>query len=318
MKAREDLLVRAAELYFDQGLSQNDVANILGVSRPTVSRLLDEAKATGVVEIRVNSPIAKNPTLSAEVRNRFELKDAIVLKGAYGYQQSLFRCSRAALSFCETILERSMTIGTSWGAVPSYLCDILETSEIDHSLFNIDIVQMVGCLGTGNPDVDGIAIALKLAKAFGGTYSNIYAPVFVQYKEVYDFLLKEPQIAQTLKKCEHLDIVIMGIGSFDRSTILQKAGYLNDSSRQALIEAGAVGHLLARPFDKDGNEILNDSRHTVGAPLSSTRNAKWSICVSAAEFKAPALHAAIRGGYTNVVVIDEPLANALIALDNEA
>ena len=61
MAERTDLLVRVAELYYEQGLNQNEVAKLLNTSRPTVSRLLDEAKDAGVVEIVVHSPIRKDP-----------------------------------------------------------------------------------------------------------------------------------------------------------------------------------------------------------------------------------------------------------------
>ena len=64
MSSRTDLLVRISELYYQQNLSQQDISKITGISRPTISRLLDEAKETGVVEIIVHSPINKNPQLS--------------------------------------------------------------------------------------------------------------------------------------------------------------------------------------------------------------------------------------------------------------
>ncbi|MFR1150587.1 MAG: MarR family transcriptional regulator [Butyricicoccus sp.] len=59
MSSRTDLLVRISELYYQQNLSQQDISKITGISRPTISRLLDEAKETGVVEIIVHSPINK-------------------------------------------------------------------------------------------------------------------------------------------------------------------------------------------------------------------------------------------------------------------
>ena len=56
MSSRTDLLVRISELYYQQNLSQQDISKITGISRPTISRLLDEAKETGVVEIIVHMP----------------------------------------------------------------------------------------------------------------------------------------------------------------------------------------------------------------------------------------------------------------------
>ena len=64
MSNRVDLLVHISELYYQQELSQQEISQIMGISRPTVSRLLDEAKETGVVEVIIHSPIVKHPKLS--------------------------------------------------------------------------------------------------------------------------------------------------------------------------------------------------------------------------------------------------------------
>lgn len=115
MSSRTDLLVRISELYYQQNLSQQDISKITGISRPTISRLLDEAKETGVVEIIVHSPINKNPQLSHLVRTTFGLRDAIIVAGDYEFDQSLTRCAHCAVDFLSTVLENNMSIGISWG-----------------------------------------------------------------------------------------------------------------------------------------------------------------------------------------------------------
>ena len=314
MEDRTDLLVRASELYYEQGLNQNEIAKILSISRPTVSRLLDEAKETGVVEIIVHSPIRKDPELSFALRNTFHLKDAVVISGVYDYPKALRRCCEAASQFFNTIMENNKTVGISWGSAPQHLCEVMDKREY----YNVNVVQMVGCLGTGNPNVDGIELALRLSRRLGGTYSNIYAPIYVGNEVVYSYLVSEPQIAATLEKANHVDIILTGIGSLDESTTLQQAGYFTDRDRMELIGRGAVGHLLARPYDAQGREVQMNGRYVIGAPLSALCNAHWSIGISAAAFKAQAVLGAIRGGYINVLVADQELARALLRLAGES
>ena len=193
MSSRTDLLVRISELYYQQNLSQQDISKITGISRPTISRLLDEAKETGVVEIIVHSPINKNPQLSHLVRTTFGLRDAIIVAGDYEFDQSLTRCAHCAVDFLSTVLENNMSIGISWGRALEALCDVLEPTDYS-DYYNVTVVQMVGCLGTGNPRVDGLELALRLSKKVHGTYSNIYAPVYVDSELVYSYLTAEPQI----------------------------------------------------------------------------------------------------------------------------
>lgn len=98
MQSRQAQLVRASELYYERGLSQQKIADILGVSRPTVSRLLEEARKSGVVEIVVHAPLKQNYELSERLRRELGLKDAVVIQGEASPDRSpaLRRCAQAA------------------------------------------------------------------------------------------------------------------------------------------------------------------------------------------------------------------------------
>ncbi|MBR0598256.1 sugar-binding transcriptional regulator [Sinanaerobacter chloroacetimidivorans] len=311
MDTREDLLIRAAELYYHQGLSQNAIAEILCTSRPTVSRILDEAREAGIVQIIIHSPIKKNPELSKELRTALKLKDAIVISGSHEIDTALQKCSTAAAHFLNSILDNNITIGITWGPATNYLCDAIEPREF----YNINVIQMVGCLGTGNPTLDGLELAMKISSKLKGTYSNIYAPAFVDNEIVHSYLLKEPQIQTTLKKALHTDIVLTGIGSlFDSTSTLQRAGYLNEEDRLSLLKKGVVGHLLSRMFDADGKEIPLENKYVISAPLEALKVPKWSIGICVSEMKAPPALAAVKAGYINTLICDESLANRLLEL----
>ena len=285
MSSRTDLLVRISELYYQQNLSQQDISKITGISRPTISRLLDEAKETGVVEIIVHSPINKNPQLSHLVRTTFGLRDAIIVAGDYEFDQSLTRCAHCAVDFLSTVLENNMSIGISWGRALEALCDVLEPTDYS-DYYNVTVVQMVGCLGTGNPRVDGLELALRLSKKVHGTYSNIYAPVYVDSELVYSYLTAEPQIEATLKKAGTVDIILTGIGSLnDANGSLYKSGCYNAEERKELMRRGAVSSLLGRMFDINGNEVQLDSRYVISAPLEAMRTPSWSIGINASAEK---------------------------------
>jgi len=310
MDDRNELLIRVAELYYEENLNQNEIATMLNTSRPTVSRLLDEAKENGIVEIIVHSPILKDAQLAYALRKKLGLRDAVVVSGQYSYEKAIRRCCEAALQYFYAIMENNTSIGISWGTVPHELCELLENREY----YNVNVVQMVGCLGTGNPKIDGLELALKMSRKLGGTYSNIYAPVYVENKLVHDYLMNEPQIAATIKKAMHTDIILTGVGSLDAGTSIQLSGNLSDKDRLELIEQGAVGHLLARPYDKDGKEVVQRGRYTISAPLDAMKSPQWTVGISAAAFKAEAVLAAVRGGYLNTLIVDKVLAERLLQL----
>lgn len=309
VKSKEDLLIRAAELYYQQNLSQNTIAEIFGLSRPTISRLLDEAKETGIVEIIIHSPIKKNAYLSKKLRKELDLKDAIVVSGDYLYDEALQKCSEAASQLVHSILENNMTFGITWGAPMNYFADELEEREY----YNVDVVQMVGCLGTGNPKMDGLELAIKISQKLKGTYSNIYAPAFVDSEIVQKYFLVEHQIATTIKKSASLDLVVTVIGSlYDENSTLQRTGYLSEDERRRLLDDGAVGHMLGRMFNMKGEEIPIAGKYVISAPLESLKNSRWSICISAHPKKTIPTYVAIKSGYINTLIVDESLAKALL------
>lgn len=311
METREDLLIRAAELYYHQGLSQNAIADILCTSRPTVSRILDEARETGIVQIIIHSPIKKNPELSKELRTSFQLKDAVVISGNYETDVALQKCSTAAAHFLSTILDNNISIGITWGPATNHLCEAIEPREF----YNINVVQMVGCLGTGNPSLDGLELAMKISSKLKGTYSNIYAPAYVDNEIVHNYLTKEPQIQSTLRRTLNTDIVLTGIGSlFDSTSTLQRAGYLTEDDRQNLLNKGVVGHLLSRMFDAKGNEIPLENKYVIAAPLEALKTPKWTIGICVSEMKALPAVAAVKAGYINTMICDETLAKRMLEL----
>ncbi|MDY3619176.1 sugar-binding transcriptional regulator [Agathobaculum sp.] len=311
MDNRTELLVHVSELYYQQGLSQQEISKIMDMSRPTISRLLDEAKETGVVEIIVHSPILKHAQLSYALRTEFGLRDAVVLAGDYEYAKSLNRCAEEAARFLNTVLDNNQSIGISWGRALEALCDAIKPAEY----YNVNVVQMVGCLGTGNPRVDGLELALRISKKLGGTYSNIYAPVYVDSELVYTYLVSEPQIEMTLKKALSVDVVLSGIGSLDDPNgSLYQAGCYTPEDRTELMRRGAVSSLLGRMFDAEGNEVTLDNRYVISAPLEAMRYPSWSIGINASREKAACTLAAVRGRYLNTLIVDEPLAREMLRL----
>ncbi len=313
MQDKEPLLIRVSELYYEQGMSQQGVAQLLGLSRPTVSRLLEEARRRGVVEIVVHAPLSKDPELSAQLRQQLGLRDAVVVKGSYDYDRALRRCAQAAAEAFEAVLENGMTVGISWGRALRAFCGALP--EQKHT-FNINVVQMIGCLGTGNPQLDGLELSLTLAKKLNGTFRNVYAPVYVDSQLVQSYLLKEPSVELAIRQANRADIVLTGVGSlWDPEGSLYHAGYFDARDRDNLTAAGAVAVIQGRLLDRQGREVAIPGRYVVGCELEAIRRAPWRIGINAGAGRGTETLAAVRSGCVNLLVVDEPLAEELLQLN---
>lgn len=316
MQSRQAQLVRASELYYERGLSQQKIADILGVSRPTVSRLLEEARKSGVVEIVVHAPLKQNYELSERLRRELGLKDAVVIQGEASPDRSpaLRRCAQAAGQLFLSLLESGMTVGLSWGRVLRQFCDTLPQQK--HT-FNVNVVQTIGCLGTGNPHLDGLELTLALAKKLNGTFYNVYAPVYVDSALVQSYLLREPSVELAIRQAGQADIILTGIGSLtDNEGSLCRAGYFTPEERRSLVEAGAAAVIQGRLLDRNGRELAIPGRYVVGASLEELHQVPWRIGINAGQDRAVETLASVRSGCVNLLVVDEPLALEVLKLNN--
>lgn len=314
MEGRQAQLVWASELYYRRGLSQQKISEIMGVSRPTVSRLLEEARRCGVVEITVHAPLEQNSPLSEQLRQSLSLTDAMVLCGRYDHDPALRRCAQAAGQIFLSVLESGMTVGLSWGRALRQFCELLPAQS---HVFDIRVVQTIGCLGTGNPHLDGLELSLMLAKKLNGTFCNVYAPVYVDSPLVQSYLLQEPSVALAIRQSAQADILLTGIGSLrDPEGSLCKAGYFPAEERHALLASGAAAVLQGRLLDAQGQELEIPGRYVIGAGLSDLRHARTRIGINAGTGRAPETLAAIRSGCINLLVCDEVLAEELLDLNN--
>lgn len=312
---KHNQLVRVAELYYEQNLSQQKIAKILNCSHSTVSRLLSEARETGVVEIKIDRPIRNVPTLAKQIRDFFNLKDAIVVPNGGNEEQTVSDVSKAAAHFLLSIVTDHMKIGVTWG---NTLYHMLETLG-NVNLKGIEVIQLSGSLGQGNPEIDGPNIAIQLAKHFNGVCRLVAAPAIVTESKIRDALIQQPQIKHVLDLGAKANIMIQGIGALEtKVSSLERAGYITREDLEEVEKAGAVGHINARMIDVHGREVSHYSSRTISIPLDAMREAMWSIGISASISKAPAILGALRGKYFNTVVIEEASAREVLHLARAA
>lgn len=305
-------LVRVAEYYYEQNLSQVEIAERLGVSRATVSRLLAEALEQGIVEIIIHRPVEKALGIAETLRSTFNLREVIVVRGGDTYQDVLENVGRATAELLMCVLSNNATLGISFGNTLYHTFLAMRKTELK----GIEVIQLMGSLGSDNPAIDGPELAIRMAERLNGTYRIINAPATVKSKDLRDELLSQPQIQAVLERASMAHVIVTGIGSFaDEMSSLIRAGYMTLEERSALLSQGAVGHLLARPIDIEGNEVgCEYADRVIAAPLSYLRNTDWSIGCSGSPLKATAVLGAIRGHYYNALVIDEGTAREVLRL----
>jgi deoxyribonucleoside regulator len=314
MTDRTELLARVAHLYYEGDLNQGEIARRVGTSRSTISRMLQEARETGVVEITVHTPWKTVPELEDALRARFGLRGVRVLLGRGRPPEEILRGLGAlAARYVDSVIEQDSVLGISWGMAVHATVRALRPDR----RLPITVVQMVGAVGEGNPLIDGPDLARLLADAYGGRYRYLHAPLLVEGGRAREALLGEPGIRETLALARRADVALVGIGApLPEVYSLLRAGYVDQEALAGLRAQGVVGDICARHYDAHGHALdVELNRRIVGIELEAMHDVGQVIGVAGGEAKAAAILGALRGGYVQVLVTDDAAASRALALD---
>lgn len=321
IEERAQLLANIANMYYELHMTQAQIAQEIGYSRSAVSRLLLEAHQRGIVEIRIHYPLNRAVELERQLRERYGLHDAYVLaRGASSDPKALRQLGRLGATCLDEVLSQESILGISWGTAIYEVANALRAREWP----KVQIVQMIGAAGRGDPSIDGPELARSLAQTLGTNYYTLNAPLIVDDPSIRQALMQESNIRETLALANQADVALVGIGSTEADiSSLVRAGYTQAKEMMAIKATGAVGDICACHYDKDGYILdIEINQRAIGVSLQSMRRPTCTVIgVAGGARKATAILGALRGRYLDILVTDSLAAERILMLDqvdNEA
>jgi DNA-binding transcriptional regulator LsrR (DeoR family) len=309
-------LARVASMYYEDGLTQQRISEQVGYSRSAISRFLTAAREAGVVEIRVHYPTQRDASLEAELKDRFEVDPVWVLKTQnWSYPRMLTQLGALAADLLVERIKNGMLLGVSWGTA---VYEVVRALRPPH-LPDLTVVQMIGALGTADPQIDGGELARSCARAFGGRYRILPAPAVVESPGVRDGLMNDRPVRDALSMAGAADAAILGIGTLEPSlSSLVRAEYLTQDELMDIAGGGAVGDVCAIFFDEEG-QVLDTSiaRRVIGLPAEALRKIPFCMGVAGGRVKAPAIRGALRSGLINALVTDDQAAFNVLQIERQ-
>jgi DNA-binding transcriptional regulator LsrR (DeoR family) len=310
---RLELLGQVASWYYEDNVDQSVIAERIGKSRSMVSRILQEAREMGLVEIKVAFPLKRDTKLESCLSQKFNLAQAYVLANSPDNQDLLSQRLGSLGARClQNHLRDGIKIGLGSGTTVHQVVRAMPVVELKDA----KVIQISGAIGSDSPGFDGAELTRWLSEKLSATYHVFYAPLVVKDEALAESLLQDPAIADTLTQASQVDLALIGIGTLDPAlSSLQRVGYLNETDLAALHQIGAVGDILSRHFDRQGNPVdLPANRRVIGLDLATIRSIPTIIAVAGNAIKAPAILAALRGGFIKVLVTDSLTTKEILAL----
>ena len=304
-----DQLVRASRLYYELGETQNAIAELLGVTRPQVSRILKRARAEGIVEIRIHDSTATESPAADQLRQRFGL-DAIHLAPSVAGPEDLTRrmVGRLAAQVVRDSIRSGAVVGVGDGASVSATADALDEAA---SPVAATVVPLCGGYWTTGPEREPYR---RVAEAFDAVPRGLMAPGLVDDAATRRSLVAHAGVQVVLDLWERLDIALFGIGGPAWS-----ASAVGDRVERQLDASHAVGEVLVAPFDIDGQFVCPALRERVIAfDARRLGRVPVAIGVAAGEAKVRPILGALRAGIIRTLVTDVATAEAVVALSEPA
>jgi DNA-binding transcriptional regulator LsrR (DeoR family) len=302
-------LYKIAKAYYEDGLTQEQIGQRLGLSRVKVSRMLQRAREENVVRITVVAPQDPNADLERAIEAQFGLDEAVVVTPPSEDRMSILQALGTAGAQCVVrYLQGDAVLALTWGTTLLSVVDALPAKN----WAQLRVVQMLGGLGSPEADVYGADLARRTAEAFGARLRIVPAPGIVGSKMVRDALLAEPQISGTLELAARADVALVGIGQPSSGSVVMQAGILSASDLTRLHELGAVGDIALRFFDREGRAVEHEiNERIIGPTLAQIRSMRRVIGVAGGRGKREVVRAALRGALVDVLVTDQETAQWL-------
>ena len=302
-------IVRVAELYYDENKTQDEIGGLLRITRWKVGRLLAQARQDGIVRIEIVHPRARRLGIERELRERFGLVDAIVVPTLADDSDLQGRVAQAAADYLTALRPVPRTLGISWGRTLSDLAEKLDTGWA-HGL---TVVQINGGVTLNRRAGTAATTAALIARKAEGQVILLPSPAILERVETKTAIEADRTVAGVLALAATASAYVYSAGVVDESSVLVDSGYLDAADVAELTRKGAVGDVVGRYIDANGNIVdpgLNN--RTVGLGLDRLREAELAIFVVAGAAKHPVARAVVTSGLCSVLVTDEATATDLM------
>ncbi len=309
-----NLLAEIASLYYEQDLTQAQIAEKVFVSRSRISRLLKKAKQEGLVDIQINFVGERSYEHEACLVSKYGLKDARVYNNRNKTEeQTLFGIGQFAADYLKDSVAEATRLGISWGKTVYQTIEVLSVKEKKP----IDIVQIIGSLSTTNKYYDSRECVRLAAMKFGGRAHFLNVPVYIENDYVRQTILEDPFVSSTLSLAHTADIIFTGIDSMVPENFMRLYnGYLDNKSFEEIKKRESKGFICAHFFNSEGVILDEDiNKRIIGMDMSYLKKVKTVIGAAGGQGKVEAIKAVLKGKLINVLITDFKTANRILLED---
>ncbi|MDX3924603.1 MAG: sugar-binding domain-containing protein [Shinella sp.] len=303
----DHLKARIAWFYFVAGMTQQEIADQLEITRLRVNKIIGIVRAEGAVVVDLRMPMIECIKLEEELKVRFGLEEVMVVPAVQDYQGSQRTIGEAAGIVLDSHVSRRHGIGVGWGNTLSFAVRRITERRLKNSW----VVGMMGAVARGS-GINTFELSTALAQSLDVECHYLTAPIYCATSEARAILLQHDEISAVMKKAEEAEVGLVSCGDLTHRSPVMPLAVIKENL-PALLELGAVGEVLGCFLDPDGNIVPHPINQSIMAlPLEELKKKPVSILASGGRTKLPIIRSVLRGRYVNRLVTDDVVARALV------
>lgn len=309
-------MVEIAKMYYEDDIKQDDIAKILDISRPLVSKILAEAKSSGIVSININSPLDEKHMIEAELLEKFNLKSVAVVdiiedknllnKKLYYEAAGIMNRLMVNKNINSSKSREKFNIGLGWGEKVYYT--LSEINDMNSYLGNT--CSLIGNFPSLNKSYHSNEIIRMFSEKTETKPEYVYAPAFFNSKEEMADYKRLSKLNEIEKFWSNLDIAIIGVENYPSISDFTAIPWFRDK----LNKSNAIGEVVNHYFDIYGNIIEDINDNTMHIPVQLLRSAKRILAVTSEDTKFETIIGLIKAKLVTDIVITRKMAIDLVKI----
>lgn len=307
-----DDAARAGWLYYVGGLTQDQIATELGVSRQRAQRLVSRAMADGLIHVRLNHRIGTCLDLETRLTDRFGLLRCRVAPSLGAIGDPVHSIAPSAAAELERFLRmpEPQVIAFGTGRALRAMADVFNPTEAGHH-------RIVSLIGNIAPDGSATLydVIRRVAEKLMAPYYPMPVPVISDTAEERAFYHHLRPVQAVVALVAQADVTFVGVGQMSDDAPLIVDGFVTPKEMERFQRKGAAGEIASWVYDDAGDYIQSERDARVGALRVEAGRTRPVIGVSAGAGKVRALRGALVGKILNGLITDEATAAAILAAD---
>ena len=306
-----DEAARAGWLYYLGGLTQDQIATELGVSRQRAQRLVSRAVAEGLIQVRLSHRIGACLSLEAELTARFGLTRCRVVPSPGGASDLARATSPAAAAELERVLRmpepKVIALGT--GRSMRGMVDAMEAVDAPQH-------RLVSLIGNIAPDGSAsfFDVVMRIADKVRAPHYPMPVPVISPTPEENAAFHALGPVQKVVGLAKAADVIFVGVGQMSNDAPLLADGFVSRAELDEMQAAGATGEVAGWVYDSQGNYLDVGTNRRTGGVRVEPGLPRPAIGIAGGPSKVRAIAAALQSRILNGLVTDEVTASGILSL----